>query len=65
MQLGLCTVGIMEVGWAVYKVFDNTFTYHFMRNEPPARPLLLLFDGCSTNYHPGFVTKAACEQVYA
>ncbi len=42
---------------------DNWFTQHFLVHTPPARPLLLLLDGHSTHYHPGFITKAAREQV--
>ena len=55
--------GLNDRGWMDYEVFDNWFTHHFLRHAPPTRPLLLLLDGHSTHYHPGFITKAACEQV--
>ena len=55
--------GLNDRGWMDYEVFDNCFTHHFLRHAPPTRPLLLLLDGHSTHYHPGFITKAACEQV--
>ena len=55
--------GLNDRGWMDYEVFDNWFTHHFLRHAPPTRPLLLLLDGHSTHYHPGFITKAACEEV--
>ena len=55
--------GLNDRGWMDYEVFDNWSTHHFLRHAPPMRPLLLLLDGHSTHYHPGFISKAACEQV--
>ena len=54
---------LSDRGWMDHEIFDNWFTQHFLIHASPARPLLLLLDGHSTHYHPGFITKAAHEQV--
>ncbi len=41
-----------------------TYMYtHFLLHAPPVRPLLLLLDGHSSHFEPGFVKKAAAEDV--
>ena len=54
---------LSDRGWMDHEIFENWFTQHFLIHAPPARPLLLLLDGHSTHYHPGFIRKAAHEQV--
>ena len=52
--------GLSSSGWVDTELFELWFC---QAHTPPARPLLLLIDGHSSHYQPGFVKKAAEEQV--
>ena len=53
--------GLSENGWIDQTLFFSWFTEIFIRNIPPARPVLLLLDGHSTHYTPE-VTRAAAKE---
>ena len=55
--------GLSGSGWIDTELFELWFSQHFLAYAPPARPLLLLLDGHSSHYQPGFVKQAAEEQV--
>ena len=55
--------GLSDSGWMESEIFHQWFTHHFLVHAPPVRPLLLLLDGHSMHYNPGFITKAAYEKV--
>ena len=59
---GTC-YGLSDNGWMDGEIFENWFTHHFLVHAPSPRPLLLLLDGHSTHYNPGFVRRAAHEEV--
>jgi hypothetical protein len=45
------------------EIFFNWFEHHFLVHTPSLRPLLLLLDGHSTHYNPGFIRRAAEEKI--
>ena len=53
--------GLSENGWIDQTLFFSWLNEIFIKNIPPARPVLLLLDGHSTHYTPE-VTRAAAEQ---
>ena len=55
--------GLSGSGWIDTELFELWFSQHFLAYAPPACPLLLLLDGHSSHYQPGFVKQAAEEQV--
>jgi len=55
--------GLSANGWMDTELFELWFKHHFLAYVPPTRPLLLLIDGHSSHFQPGFVKKAAEEQV--
>ena len=55
--------GLSDNGWMESEIFHQWFTHHFLVHASPVRPLLLLLDGHSTHFSPGFITKAAYEKV--
>ncbi len=55
--------GLSPNGWMDSELFEDWFKAHFLAYAPPIRPLLLLLDGHSSHFSPGFVEKAAEEQV--
>ena len=59
---GTC-YGLSDNGWMNSEIFENWFIHHFLVHAPASRPLLLLLDGHSTHYCPGFVRMAAHERV--
>ena len=59
---GTC-YGLSDNGWMNSEIFENWFIHHFLVHAPASRPLLLLVDGHSTHYCPGFARMAAHERV--
>ena len=55
--------GLSANGWMDTELFELWFKHHFLAYAPPTRPLLLLIDGHSSHFQPGFVKKAAEEQI--
>ena len=55
--------GLSNKGWIDESLFFSWFTELFIKNIPPARPVLLLLDGHSTHYTPDVVLAAAKEGV--
>ncbi len=55
--------GLSDRGWMDAELFYNWFKYHFLKHAPAVRPLLLLLDGHSSHYHPGFIELAAQHRV--
>ena len=55
--------GLSKSGWIDSELFELWFRNHFLAHTPPTRPLLLLLDGHSSHYQPGFVRAAAKEKI--
>ena len=55
--------GTSTNGWIDSELLELWFRHHFLPYVPPIRLLLLLLDGHSSHYRPGFVQKAAENEV--
>ena len=55
-------LGIVN-GWIDQELFEKWFNHHFLRYDPATRPVLLIMDGHSSQYHPYAIRKVAEEEV--
>lgn len=55
--------GMSEKGWTDMELFNHWMQDHFMRQIPPARPVMLLLDGHSSHYEPETIRFPAKEGV--
>lgn len=47
--------GLSDSGWMDGELYDQWFRHHFLAHAPPARPLLLLLDGHSSQ--PSLISR--------
>ena len=51
--------GMSQKGWTDQELFSYWMTDLFVKNIPPARPVMLLVDGHSSHYEPDTIRLAA------
>ena len=55
---------VSETDWSNSVIFKDWFDNHFKKHIPPARPVILFYDGHTTHYNVEIIVSAMLERIH-